>query len=367
MDSGNYERKFLLVGHRKRAEAPETRPEPLPEDPVGEDVSPLDRAGLRREERRRRDALWRGFSQGQGTPAFLGAFFAWLAALSATWLPLRVWGNFQARNGSLVAGGVAFRMFFSIGALTVAGFGIGGLLLNGHPGFRDDLLNTAAKALPGVLKRGDGPGLIDPQGFLDPGGLSWTVALSLVVALFSSLGWIGGTREGMRQVAVQPPLKENFVVARLLDLATLLLMALALLLSVGITVLSSDLLGHLLAGTPFEQVVRIPFLAIAAGLLLNGCTAALLMRLGARLRFPRRPFLEGVAICAVILTLMQALSSELLGMATKNPVMASFGIVVGVLIWLNLLSMVLLLCTSWTTVRAADLEATADGQARDEA
>ncbi|MGO4454332.1 YihY/virulence factor BrkB family protein [Arthrobacter sp. RAF14] len=355
------------MGHRKRAEAPETRPEPLPEDPVGEDVSPLDRAGLRREERRRRDALWRGFSQGQGTPAFLGAFFAWLAALSATWLPLRVWGNFQARNGSLVAGGVAFRMFFSIGALTVAGFGIGGLLLNGHPGFRDDLLNTAAKALPGVLKRGDGPGLIDPQGFLDPGGLSWTVALSLVVALFSSLGWIGGTREGMRQVAVQPPLKENFVVARLLDLATLLLMALALLLSVGITVLSSDLLGHLLAGTPFEQVVRIPFLAIAAGLLLNGCTAALLMRLGARLRFPRRPFLEGVAICAVILTLMQALSSELLGMATKNPVMASFGIVVGVLIWLNLLSMVLLLCTSWTTVRAADLEAAADGQARDEA
>lgn len=346
-----------MAGHRNSAEAPENSTEPLPEDPAGEEVSPLDRAGLRREERRRRDALWRGFGQGQRTPAFLGAFFAWLAALSATWLPLRVWGNFQARNGSLVAGGVAFRMFFSIGALTVAGFGIGGLVLNGHPEFRDSILTAASKALPGVIKRGDGPGLIDPDRFLDPGGLSWTVALSLVVALFSSLGWIGGTREGMRQVAVQPPLKENVVVARLLDLATLLLMALALILSVGITLFSSDLLGHLLAGTPFEQVVRIPFLAIAAGLILNGCTAALLMRVGARLKFPRRPFLEGVVICAVILTIMQALSSELLGMATKNPVMASFGIVVGVLVWLNLLSMVLLLCTSWSTVRAADVDA----------
>ncbi|MDP5227450.1 MULTISPECIES: YihY/virulence factor BrkB family protein [Arthrobacter] len=327
------------------------------QDPAEEphEVSPLDLRGLRQEERRRRAAWLRAQRDGAGILPRLKALGAWLQALSSAVLPVRVLQNYSTRNGPLAAAGMAFRMFFSIGALVVSGLGIGGLLLNGHPRFRDQLLDAVDRAVPGVFASGAGPGLVDPADLLSTGGLSWTVGIALLVAVFGSLGWIGGMRDGMRLVADRGRLKLNPVLARVRDLVTLALLGLALVLSVALTLFSSTVLHQIFGRLPLEDVLQVPFLPTAAGFVLNWCAAALLLRVGARIRFPRRPFLEGTLLSAVVLSLLQALSSQLLAHVGRNPVMASLGIVVGVLLWFNLLSQVLLLGTSWAAVRAADL------------
>ncbi|MFJ3957762.1 YihY/virulence factor BrkB family protein [Arthrobacter sp. NPDC090010] len=342
---------------RQGRESPTQHDEAVRQDVPATDppeISPLDLTQLRHEERRTRNALARAARDNEGFPVRTKALVAWLLASVNTWLPVRVLNNYSRSNGPLAAAGMAFRMFFSIGALVVSGLGIGGIVLNGHPGFRKSVLDAVDRMLPGILKSDGGPGLVNPDSLLNPSGLNWTVAVALVIALFGSLGWIGGMRDGMRQVADTERLRENPVMARLKDLATLVMLGLALLLSVALMLLSSSILHQIFGQLPLEGVLNIPFLPTVAGFVLNWCAAALLLRIGARLRFPRRPFLEGTLLSALILTVLQALSSELLGMAVRNPVMASLGIVVGVLVWFNLLSQVLLLGTSWTTVRAAD-------------
>ena len=54
-------------------------------------------------------------------------------------------------------------------------------------------------------------------------------------------------------------------------------------------------------------------------------------------------------------TVLQIFSTELLASAGQNPLLAPFAIIIGLLIWFNLVSQVYLLCAAWTVIREADL------------
>jgi len=63
-----------------------------------------------------------------------------------------------------------------------------------------------------------------------------------------------------------------------------------------------------------------------------------------------------VVLAGVGTTVLQFFSTELLARSGNNPVLASFAIIIGLLIWFNLVSQVYLVSASWAAIREADAE-----------
>jgi membrane protein len=98
-------------------------------------------------------------------------------------------------------------------------------------------------------------------------------------------------------------------------------------------------------------------ISIVVPLLLGWGTAVIMYRVAAGLKPARRSLLEGTVLAAVGTTVLQIFSTQLLASAGKNPILAPFAIIIGLLIWFNLVSQVYVVCASWVAIREMDLKA----------
>jgi membrane protein len=215
------------------------------------------------------------------------------------------------------------------------------------------------------LKDDGGEGLVNPRELLNPEGLGLAAAIAAAVTVYTSLGWIASVRDGLRGVAELPPLKRNPVLTKLFDAGTLLLLGMALVLSAGVSLVFGTAAGWLVDLLALDARVADPFLWLvktAVPLLLNWTTAVVMFRLAGGLRLSRQAFFEGTILAGIGTTVLQIFSTELLAQAGRNPLLASFAVIIGLLIWFNLVSQVYLLSASWATIRESDR--TSDAHAR---
>ncbi len=82
-----------------------------------------------------------------------------------------------------------------------------------------------------------------------------------------------------------------------------------------------------------------------------------MFRLAGGLKLSRRALLEGTILAGVGTTVLQVFSTELLAGAGRNPILAPFAIIIGLLIWFNLVSQVYLVAAAWSAIREEDLKA----------
>jgi membrane protein len=219
-----------------------------------------------------------------------------------------------------------------------------------------------AQSAPGLLKVGGGEGLVDPKDLLNPDGLGWTAVIAAVVTVITSLGWIAGLRDGLRGVVQLPPLKINPIVLKLRDAGTLLLLGVALVISAGASLVFGTAAGWVTDFLQLDPVVAGPLttaIKIGVPLVLSWVTAVIMFRLAGGLNLSRQALLEGTILAAVGTTVLQVFSTELLAGAGRNPILAPFAIIIGLLIWFNLGSQVYLVSAGWAAVREADLRAVA--------
>lgn len=295
---------------------------------------------------------------GGGVPGGM-ALIQWLLAKLNTFRPMRAFQHYNLQHGPLLSAGIGFRMFFSITGLLTTGFSIAGLVLSGQPALLDTIVATVAHSAPGLLKVGNGDGLVDPKDLLNPGSLGWTAVIAAVVTVITSLGWINGMRDGLRGVLQLPPLVANPILVKLRDAGTLLLLGLALVISAGASLVFGTLAGWVVGFLHLSDAVAGPLttsVKIVVPLVLNWVTALIMYRLAAGLKLSRQALLEGTVLAAVGTTVLQIFSTELLAGASRNPILASFAIIIGLLIWFNLVSQVYLVSAGWAAVREADLE-----------
>jgi membrane protein len=222
------------------------------------------------------------------------------------------------------------------------------------------MLASIAESAPGLVKTGGGDGLVDPKDLLNPGGLGLTAVIAAAVTVITSLGWIAGMRDGLRAVVDVPPLKRNPLLVKLFDAGTLLLLGVALIASSGVSLVFGTAATWVIGALGLDERVGEPVAAavkLVVPLLLNWATAVVMFRLAGGLRLQKRAFLEGTVLAAVGTTVLQVFSTELLARAGQNPLLASFAIIIGLLIWFNLVSQVYLVSAAWAAVREADLGA----------
>lgn len=264
--------------------------------------------------------------------------------------PVRVMMHFTERGGSVMAGGMAYSALFSGFAALWVFFSVVALVFANSPELMDSLIE-ALDVVPGLI--GD-DGVIKPDQLTQLTVFGWTGAIALVGALWTAIGWIGGTRTAIRNIFDVPTAtSRSFVLDKLLDLVFVLAIAVGLVVSVTVSVASTSLLRWLLSLIEVDSSVVSFFLGLAGlvlSFLVNLVIVACILTLLSGLRIPRRILLGGAGLGALGILVITQLGSLLIGGASRNPFLASFAVLIGVLIFANLVCTIILISASWVKV-----------------
>lgn len=263
--------------------------------------------------------------------------------------PWRAWKRYGEARGNILAGGVSYFAFFSIFPAVALAFTVFGFVLRGHADLLSSVAESLSANLPGFVKDAQHPDGLIPIVAPRPATLTITGVISVVTLVLAGMGWLGAVREGIREVFGAKGSLGNLATAKLRDLGVLLTLGLGILLSAVLTTgvgaaagwiaarigMSS---GHswilVLAGFPVSVVVD-------TGLVM------LLIRVLSGIEVPWRVLVQGSLVGGLGFSLLKLFAASLLPRLTSNPLFASIAVVVGLLVWLNLIARLTLISAAW--------------------
>ena len=331
-------------------------------------VSPADHARLVLKILEARQNLTRAERDNAGAAAVAAARFRVALARLSALRPLRALQLYALRRGALLAAGIAYRMFFAIAAMLVAGFSILGLVIAGDTRLQELIVRTVAATTPGLIDTGDG-GLATREELFSGAGFGAALVISTAVMLISSLVWMAGIRAGMRSIFALGPVTEGALKIILKDVAVLLVLAVALLVTTGVGFIANtmldlalDLVGLTGASRPLTQLA-----GFAIMLVLDTAVASLLLHTTSAIDMPRKVLLQAAVFAGVGSTVLRTVSASLLGGLASSPLLAPFAVILGLFVWFYLLSQVYLLAAAWGAVGTADAAALAAHEHREKA
>lgn len=295
----------------------------------------------------------------------IDALVAWVTKLK----PVRVFTLYASRRGPLLSAGLSYQSIFAVFAAIWVGFSIAGSVIRTQPELQQALFDLLETNVPGLIDDGSGNGAIDPEQLFQAGILGWTGAIAAGVLLFTALGWLASGRDAVRAMFGLPGASTNVLLLWLKDFGLALVFGAAVLVSAALSVISTSALGWFFAAVGIDArsdaaywVARIA--AILLVLVLDTITLAVFYRVVSSIAIPFRLLAQGTILAAVALSVLKILGQTLLGGATNNPLLASFAVIIGLLIWFNLVCQVILLGAAWIAVGAADRELTLSGRKR---
>ncbi|WP_140425522.1 YihY/virulence factor BrkB family protein [Cryobacterium sp. N21] len=264
--------------------------------------------------------------------------------------------HFSSVGGSILAAGMSYQAIFAIFAAVWVGFSIAGLFLTANQPLLDALYAIINQSIPGLIGT---DGIIDPKLLAAAGIFTWIGAIALVGLLFTALSWLSATAQAVRTVFDMPPQTTFFVWVKLRELGLGLVFGLALILSAVVSLASTALLDVLfsvfhLPQDSFFYEASARLIGLAVVLIIDTLTLAGLFRVLSRVRIPPRRLFTGALLGGVALGLLKVLGGALLGGANRNPLLATFAVIIGLLIWFNLVSTVTLIAASWIAVGMDD-------------
>ncbi len=261
---------------------------------------------------------------------------------------IRAWQHYGDRRGNELAGAVTYFAFLSFFPLLALTFAVVGFLADAYPPIEQQVTAALTTYLPGLV--GNGSGQIQVQQLLE--AREAALGLGALGLLYSGLGWVDGLREALRQVFVLPVRAGNLVVKKLTDLVALLTLGVGALLALTVSTVATALTAFVLdaVGVGESFLAQLLF-RVLAPLLSIGVTTLMLVLVFTRLPgrvVPWREAIEGAVLGAVVIQILLLVGGALIGRTTANPVYAPVAVVVGLLVWMNLVSRVTLLAASWT-------------------
>jgi membrane protein len=270
--------------------------------------------------------------------------------------PVRVFLRFGASGGEIMASGMSFQAVFAIFAGIWVGFSIFGIVLAGNPALLDSIVAQLGNAIPGLIGEG---GAIDPDALVEARIFGWTGAIALVGLIMTAIGWLASTRDSIRRLFVLEPPKTLFILLKLKDFGLALVFGVAIVLSAGVSLVSNQ--GLSLVFSLFGIDTRSPFALFVAWLvsvlvvfLFDTLVLAGAFRILSGVKIPKKRLLAGAALGGAALGVLKILGTQLLGGATSNPLLASFAVIIGIMIFLNLVCRVILISATWIAVGMDD-------------
>ncbi len=259
---------------------------------------------------------------------------------------LRVQEHYSAVKGNLQAGAVTYFAFLSFFPILALAFFVVGYVAKVFPEAQDSLTEALEQVLPGLV--GEGANEISLQSIQDSAGAVGLIGLAGV--LYAGLGWLSGMREALLVMFEEPVGEQpSFVVGKVRDLASLALIGLVMMVSVGVSGvasrLSTDLLEMLHLGVGLAPVLTV--ISIGIGIGAGALLFFALFQLLARPNLRHSELWAGAFLGAVGFELLKQLSTFLIASTKSQPAFQAFGIALIVVVWINYFSRVVMYAAAW--------------------
>lgn len=269
--------------------------------------------------------------------------------------------RFGAAGGGVLTGGIAYSAVFSVFAALTIGFTVFTAILGGDHALRSRVLSTVSSSLPGLIDTGDGRGAISPDSLTVTAGFNVAGGVAVVVLVMSAVSWMAALRTGLRAMFGLPADGANAVVGKLRELAGLAALSTGVLVSAVLSLVLTSAVHWILGALGLGAGAAWAVLAVGAlaSLVVDALTFALLVVVLAGVHPPRRDLLTGSLIAGVGLGVVRQLGTSVVaGTVGRNALLASFAVIVTLLVWVNLVARIVLLSAAWVATPPISVPAT---------
>lgn len=262
--------------------------------------------------------------------------------------PVRAVVRYLLVRGSLSAGGVTISALVSLVALVTIATTVLRSALSGRPELFEWVVESVNTVLPGLVDDGVNDGLLDPANLALPTSFTWASVISIPVLLWAATNVMTGLRNSIRSMFGLTGAPIRPLVGKLYDVVGILLLGTAVLLSSALVAGTSGAVRAVLG--LFEMEGTGPWARVAAVLTAAAVDAlvfVVLFRVAAKVRVPLRDRVQGALLGAVGWGVLRLVGTTVIGL-WNNPLLASFAVLVTLLVWINLAVRWALYVAAWT-------------------
>jgi len=265
--------------------------------------------------------------------------------------PGLAWQRYADARGNMLAAGIGYFAFFSIFPAVALAFSVFGFVLREHRNLLQSVFAQLGRYLPGLVKDDQHrDGLLVAQA---PQAVALTVTgvIAFVILVLAGLGWLRAVREGIRAVFGAKGSGRNLITNMARDLGVLFTVGLGIALVAVLTTGVAGAAGWITRGIGLSGggwvVLIADFVDFAVSVLADTALMIVLLRVVSGVTVPWRDLFQGALVGGVGFSLLQITAAALLPRLSANPLFASFTVVVGLLIWLNLIARLTLISAAW--------------------
>lgn len=254
--------------------------------------------------------------------------------------------HYSAVKASQQAGAATYFGFLSVFPVLAIAFFVVGWIARVYPAAQHNLNDAIDSVLPGLI--GSEPGQVSITTIQNAAN---TVGLvGLVGVLYAGLGWLSSLRSALIVVFCVPEREQpSFVVGKLRDLITLVLLGVVLLVAVAVTgfvgAYSHQLLDWLGVSHSLGWLVQV--IVIVLGLVANTALFYAMFVLLANPSLPRNDLVAGAILGGIGFEVLKQISGLLLKTTQGQPAFQVFGISLILLVWINYFSRVTLYAAAY--------------------
>ncbi|WP_280298482.1 inner membrane protein YhjD [Nocardia neocaledoniensis] len=271
---------------------------------------------------------------------------------------VRAGGRFQSQRGDYYAAGITYFTVLSLFPLLMVAFSVAGFILVGRPELLNELQD---KVVENSGEFADQINDLIDQAINSRGTVG---VLGLLVGLYTGLGWIANLRAALtEQWATKSPEKPWWR-SKLSDLGALIGLGLAFVVSLGLSAVASSGLGaKVLEAVGADHLpgasLVLSALSIALGLLASWAVFAWMIA-----RLPREPVslrsaMRAAALAALAFEVFKFIAAIYLQMVLRSPAGATFGSIIGLMVFVYTTYRILLFATAWAATSAENERAAA--------
>ncbi len=280
----------------------------------------------------------------------------------APWLDhlIQAGQRYSADQGNQYAAAITYFSFLSLFPLLLLTVSVLGFVLAGHPELTARVIKGISDALPGQSKD-----VID-------GAINSRKAVGLVGLLgllYSGLGWVGNLRTAIRTVWHQNVSAGNVVTSKVNDLLILAGLGLALVASVAVSGVGNAATSFVieklsLGGVPGSGLLT-RLVTIAIAMAANVVIFLYLFVRLPRVQAPFRRVIKGAIFAAVGFECLKLIGAYYIARTTAHATATygTLGVVIGALVWINLVSRFVIFAAVWTVTAPYDDDVPPSGTA----
>ena len=272
---------------------------------------------------------------------------------------VRTYQRYQADTGDRLAAAVTFYWFLSLFPILLLAIAIAGYVLGDSA--RPDIVNGFSGFLP--------KGVASTVGDVVAKSKGKAGVLGIIGTLLSGLGWIAGLREAIRTIWHQNVKAGNVVVAKARDTVVLIGLFAVIAASVGVSILATASTDAVVTFLGIDQLpgafVLTTVLAYVVGGAVDVLVFLFLFTGLARVPTPVARVFRGAVFGAVVFELVKFAGAKYVASTTTKgeATYGTFAVVVGLLLFLNLVTRGILLAAAFTVTAPYDSDVRPSGTA----